>query len=172
MKRILVVLGAKVMQTAEGQIIPGPALARRLDAAAQPAANYSIIVVTGGPRNGLPSEADVSAQVLTAAGVKASKLLIENQSRTTFENIVMVQDLLIKAGYIPSELTLLSDRHHLPRAWVIARLLGLRVTLRPAHAPNLSWPKWAIAVLRELAAVPLSVIRALKHRTQRSRWSD
>ncbi len=168
MTAISVILGAKLKWDAAVQPVASPALQRRVDAALQATAPDALFLVTGAAMNGLPSEASAAARMLIDAGIGPARILIEDQSRNTFENLVNVQSLLAAKGLPATNLTLISDAYHLPRARVIARLLGLRVKTLPARRPDVRLLKRAHMTLRECASIPLSAARVQLHLTRRN----
>ncbi|MBP7002209.1 YdcF family protein [Amaricoccus sp.] len=160
----LVVLGARVL--ANGA--PGPALRRRIRHARRvwAAAPAAIVVASGGPAGARVSEAAVIARALRAGGVPEAAILVEDRSRDTFENVRFAVALLRERGV--RRALVVSDRHHLPRALLTFRLLGMPVTG--------SGPPWgsggrplrrARALLREAAALPWCAARAIAWRLSR-----
>ena len=122
---------------------PGPAFARRLDAAADlfHAGRAAFIVVSG--RN----EAAWGAAHLWSRGVPASALRLEEAARNTWENLARSRPLLGEGAF-----HLVTDRWHLPRATVVARSLGHRVS--PVAAAS---PLRVRTILREGLSVVMSV---------------
>ncbi len=112
------------------------------------------IVVTGG--GGPPSEAEAMRGLLRAAGVPDGAVIPEGRAANTFENLIFARALLPP----DTAVTIVSSRWHLPRARLIAAILGWRVA---ASGPRGTAPRPAAirAALREVAAVPPSAMRAL-----------
>jgi uncharacterized SAM-binding protein YcdF (DUF218 family) len=161
----LVVLGARLRPDGA----PGPALARRiahalaLNARTAPA----LVVASGGPAGAAPTEAAVIAAALRAAGVPAAAILEEDRSRDTVENARFTAALLRARGI--GRVVIVSDRRHLPRAVLAFRLLGLAATgSGPPAGPGLGPAGRALAVAREAAALPPSLLRALAWRLRGS----
>ncbi|WP_259919482.1 YdcF family protein [Jannaschia sp. M317] len=159
MRPVALVLGAAVR--ADGT--PSPSLALRVDhaVALYRAGRVGAICVAGGVGRHGPAEGTVGRARARAAGVPDADLIVEVASRNTAQNIANARSLL--AG---RPVVIVSHRWHLPRAWLAARLLGLTVT---ASGPRgqLSWPRAALAILREAAATPLTALRALRLRWAR-----
>jgi uncharacterized SAM-binding protein YcdF (DUF218 family) len=116
-----------------------------------------LLLLSGGGAGPVP-EAEVMCEIALARGVPKSGLLVELASRNTIENAREAGRLLRQYG--GSSVLLVSDRSHLPRAALLFRLAGLRVVgwvgVRPR---SLLWE--AAAAIRECAALPGSVLRAL-----------
>ncbi len=97
----------------------------------QGAAPY--IVVTGGRVEVLgpygESEAEVMAQLLEAMGVPRSALLLEEESRNTYENAVYTQALLEEQGI--ERVLLVTSAMHMPRAAAIFARLEIDATAAP-----------------------------------------
>lgn len=89
------------------------------------------VVFTGGA-GGLFSGADASGPVgafLAEAGVDPSRLVLESQSRNTFENAVLTRDLVRpQAG---SRWLLVTSAYHMPRAVGLFRKVGFDIIAYP-----------------------------------------
>lgn len=116
-----------------------------------------LLCTTGGTGAHGPPEGEVAAHRLRALGVPDAAIRIERTSRTTHQNIVNALTLAPDGAHI----LLVSNRWHLPRAALIARLMGRRVaTSGPrATAPPLGTAR---SILREALAAPLSAARAIR----------
>ena len=92
------------------------------------------------------SEAEVGRERLLALGIPADKILVEDRSQHTLENLFNLRETLRKDAW--STLILVSDPLHLARAGALARGLGLDLRCSPATAcpplrGSLGW--WARA---------------------------
>lgn len=148
-----IVLGAAVWPGAT----PSPALRRRAEVAAQLYCDglVKVIITTGGVGDHPPSEAAVTARVLTELGVPESAIRCEDRSHSTMENLVHSRAFLADGAPV----VIVTDRWHLPRAKLVARRLGLVATgaapsLRGSHPGRITR-----AVLRELPALLWYAIR-------------
>ena len=114
-----VVLGAAVWP--EG---PSPALQRRLRAVADvfDARRVQWVVTTGGLGRFAPTEGDVSHDWLVAHGVPSERIVVENRSHTTWENLSLAADAM-RVRRIRRVL-IVSDGYHLARGVRMARELG------------------------------------------------
>ncbi len=108
------------------------------------------LIVSGGwTGHASRSEAEAGRGYLLARGVPASRLMVEDRSRHTLENLFNVRETLREHGW--SRLLLVSDPLHLARAAALARGLGLEVLLSPAATapPRPGSPAWAARATRE-----------------------
>ena len=145
---VVIVLGAGVA----GENVSRP-LAHRLDAAVaywneNPDA---IIVVTGGLGNRATiTEAEAMARYLIARGVSAESILLEDQSTSTYENLIFAMDIL--ADYFPDgfQAVLITNDFHIYRAVRTARQVGLDVNRLGAYT---DWYSWPVNYFREMLAV-------------------
>lgn len=142
----ILILGAAVWRDG-----PSPTLRRRTlhGAALFHAGRGAIVIPCGGLGRFPPSEAEAMSAILQDAGVPTKAILLEDTSTNTVENIRNAIPLLQGE----TDVLIVSDAYHLPRARLIARREGLRVT---TSAPPLKgarlWPQikgW----LREIPGV-------------------
>jgi uncharacterized SAM-binding protein YcdF (DUF218 family) len=116
-----------------------------------------LLLLSGGGIGAVP-EAQLMRRLALARGVPASALLVEPESGDTVGNAHEAARLLGARGR--RSVWLVSDRVHLPRAILLFRLAGLRVTGWAAPRPSSIW--WEIGrALRECAALPWSLARAV-----------
>lgn len=74
----------------------------------------AVIVLQGGLAQGLrPSLASVMSQELSALGVSAESLVLEERSQTTYQQLVELQSLAKRER--PAQVWILSNEWHLPR---------------------------------------------------------
>ena len=158
MKAILI-LGAAVW--ADG---PSPTLERRTAKALAlwGTDQDQCIVPCGGLGQHPPTEAAAMATLLTAGGVPPEKILREDRSTTTFENIHNALQLL--ETHKVTQITIVTDRYHLPRAWLVARFAGVRPLLAAPSLKGTHFPTQFKQVLREAAALPLYALRLIFRR--------
>lgn len=126
-----VVLGAKVNGTT-----PSLALQFRLEAAYEYAITYPHIqlILSGGQGPGEDcSEAKAMYNYLVDRGIDTERLLVEDQSTSTYEN------LLYSAKLLPmgvSNITIISSDFHLKRAQMLANALDLQADVVAAKTPS------------------------------------
>lgn len=148
--RYLVVLGAGVRGS-----VPSLTLRERINAAydylsANPEA---IAVLSGGQGPGEDiTEAACMYRELTAMGIDGSRLLLEERSTSTMENLTYSLDILEDTlGFRPRTLGIVSSEYHIFRASLFARELELEPVGIPART---SWLSLRINYyLREIVAV-------------------
>lgn len=125
------ILGAKV----NGKI-PSKSLEYRLEAGLAYAKQYPQVklVLSGGQGPGEQiSEAEAMRRYLLAHGVEASRLILEDTSTTTYENISFS---LRKIGENIDGITIISSDYHLYRSQYIARKFHLEVDVVAAKTPE------------------------------------
>lgn len=151
--RYAIVLGAAVWPGGQ----PSPALQRRALHAAKLWHEGQIagIVASGGIGRNPPSEARVIRDIVVAKGVPAQAVIFEARSHSTEENLRFSKALLPPGA----RAVIVSDAWHLPRARMIARLIGLDAETSACRADRRR--PWAItrAVLREAAATLWLLLR-------------
>jgi uncharacterized SAM-binding protein YcdF (DUF218 family) len=117
----VVVLGAAVV--APGT--PGEALRRRLAHGVRVFGNRGIafLVLSGGHVGAPPSEAELMRVLALEQGVADDRIVVENQSRNTFENALYTGRIMRERGW--RRVLVVTDAFHMPRALFIFRRLGL-----------------------------------------------
>ena len=135
-----------------------PLLANRLERAREVWAAVSrragefrpLLIVSGGQGDDEPtSEASAMASYLIARGFPADRLLLEDQSRTTEENLLFSKAIMDELRPGARAMVVTSDFHAF-RAALLARRLGIRGQVSGARVAGYYRPT---AVLREFAAV-------------------
>ncbi|WP_244898639.1 YdcF family protein [Sporosarcina koreensis] len=126
-----IILGAKVNGT-----VPSKSLQYRLEAAFDYAEKHPgvILVLSGGqgPDEGV-SEGAAMRDYLVTRGLPEERLLVEDQSTSTYENLVNSKRLL-PAGQ--SKVTLITSDYHVARAGILAKRIGLDWDAVPAETPQ------------------------------------
>ena len=108
------------------------------------------IVVSGGQLGGAPiSEAESMKQYLIEHGIEESRIYIEDQSRTTAENL-RFSAIVIKENRLSQNVAVVTSEFHLARACLYAERNGLRPAPVKAVTPWYALPAYA---LREVYAV-------------------
>lgn len=157
--RVAVVLGAAVRPDGTAS----PTLGLRVDHAVAllAAGRVDRICLTGGRGRHGRAEAEVARDHPRARGAPDAALLIEPASASTVANLANAFALLPPEAIV----VLVSNRWHLPRAWLAARLMGWRVAVSgPRGAMPLQ--KAIRAALREVAAMPGSALAARRARAR------
>lgn len=151
---VALVLGAAVR--ADGTASPTLALRTHHAIGLWRAGRVEAICFTGGLGRHGPPEAHVARDIARAAGVPAEAIMVEDRSTSTLQNIAFARDMLPEGA----PLLLVSNRWHLPRAWIIATVLGASASTS-GPVGQASWPATLRAILREGAALPASLFRAM-----------
>ena len=144
----VIVLGAGVKGESVTRI-----LAHRLNAAAEywnenPEA---YIVVTGGLGNRATiTEAEAMARFLTAKGVPRERILLEEQSTSTYENLSFAKEILDERFPQGFRAVLITNDFHVYRAVRTARQAGIPAGHVGAYT---DWYMWPVNYLREMLAV-------------------
>jgi uncharacterized SAM-binding protein YcdF (DUF218 family) len=135
-----------------------PLLANRLERAREVWAAVSrragefrpLLIVSGGQGDDEPvPEASAMASYLIARGFPADRLLLEDQSRSTEENLLFSKAIMDELRPAARAAVVTSDFHAF-RAALLARRLGIRGQVTGARVAGYYRPS---AVLREFAAV-------------------
>lgn len=127
---------------------PSPTLVARLERSAEVARRFPAmkLIVSGGYTQGHScSEAEVMAAYLVRHGFTESRLIQENASSTTYENLRFSRPLLQQQGFTDdAPLIIVSSEFHLERATAIARRAGFRNIYTAASVTPLytRFPSW------------------------------
>lgn len=146
----IVVLGAKVKDSG-----PSVSLQERIDRAYEYLTENpgTIAIVTGGKGDNEPiSEAKCMFDALTAMGIEAQRIWVEEKATSTWENLKFSLDLIEeKTGTRPDSVGVVSSEYHLFRVCIHAKSHGLSVTGIPAKTGN--FVRWLQYFVREVAGV-------------------
>ncbi|MGE7690826.1 YdcF family protein [Lysinibacillus sp. NPDC097214] len=128
----MIVLGAKVKPGG----IPSLSLKNRLEEAVKYMKKYphvNVIVSGGKGRDEDRTEASVMLKYLQDNGIDANRIVVEDQSTSTYENLLYSKDLLPKGT---KKITIVSNDFHLKRAKYLAESLGFEVDVVAAKTPK------------------------------------
>ena len=145
------ILGAAVWETG-----PSPTLRRRTEHAALlfHAGEVDRIIACGGLGQHPPTEAEVMAELLRKSAVPSSAIVREDRSTNTGENIRFATALLTE-----TDITIVTDWYHAPRARLVAKREGLSATTSCPEIDGAKlWPQLKGA-LREIPAYFAYLIR-------------
>jgi len=145
---VVIVLGAGL----NGEEV-GSHLARRLTTAVdylEQNPNAMVIVCGGLGAAQTITEAEAMARYLVAHGIAAERIIQEDLSTTTHENLLFAQEIL--ARYFPDgfRAALITNDFHIFRATAMARDIGLDVVPLGAHTPTFTI---GVNYLREMLAI-------------------
>ena len=134
---VMIVLGAMVWPNG-----PSPALVRRLDKALAYWQDHpdTKIIVSGGQGVDEPvSEAQAMFDYLTAAGIPAQQIYMEDRSTSTVENLVNSKVIMTELGYDPAmtPVVVVSNAFHLARVRILCTRYGLDADTLGTPMPDL-----------------------------------
>lgn len=151
--RYLIVLGAAVVGDQ-----PSVTLKGRLDAAGAYLLEHpeTVAVVSGGLGKGKShTEAEVMRGYLVAHGIAPQRILEENRSTTTRENLLYSRSVLEQRPDWDGKLLVVTSDYHQFRAQYIAQRLGIEAGGLTVHSGPLLYLSYA---LREYAAVAKTLL--------------
>jgi len=124
-KNVAVVLGAAVWS---GNV-PSPTLSSRVDKALELLEQGFVgkIVLTGGNAPGELPESEVAFEYARVNGVDTSKVIIENSTSSTADQIRWIRKNLLTENNSFGDIILISDAYHLPRAIEISKFYKLDI---------------------------------------------
>ena len=105
------------------------------------------------------SEAGAIREILLQNGIDDSRILLEDRSKTTFENFANARALLAQRGLCSPRVAVVSSDFHLLRAALIGRLCGVKAETVAAPSPKNEIVK---NYLREAVVFPLLPLEYLK----------
>lgn len=117
---------------------PSPILQERLDAGLaylELHPNTKVIVSGGQGSNELISEAEAMKKFLVSKGINPDRIIEENESKSTFQNLEFSQEKLEEQGVKNDEVLIVTSDFHLYRAMEIADYLGIKNEGLPSKTP-------------------------------------
>ncbi|MBA4793829.1 MAG: YdcF family protein [Phenylobacterium sp.] len=148
----IVILGAAVWPGGAAS----PALARRIGYGLEAAGRWpdAPIFCSGGVGDHPPSEAAVMAAHLGRCGIASERIVLDEDSRDTLENVVAAATFMRRSGL--SRAVVCTDAYHVPRARMIFGQLGLEAEAGPVMPAGrgMAPGEWRRMVARERLAYP------------------
>ncbi len=146
---------------------PGPALLRRVLHGAElfRQGRGRHLLLSGGAGRFLPSEAAVMRRIALEHGVPEACIVLEERARDTLENALFSAAILRQHGW--TRIVLVTERYHLPRAWLAFRAAGVHLaacSVAPDRG-DAPWWKYGLRLLREATALAWYSLRLLRRRT-------
>ncbi len=145
-----------------------PALARRVGygLAAARARPGCLVFCSGGLGRHGPSEARVMADLLQAKGVDPGRLILDEHSRDTLENVIAALGFLRARGL--GRAIICTDAYHVPRVAMMFALLGVRSDSGPVGTGRggASRREWWRMSAREVLAYPYDLLLVLARRRE------
>lgn len=148
----VIVLGCRVEKSGK----PSLMLRRRLEAAHRYLEEHEdlICVVAGGKGEDEPvSEAKAMKDALVEMGIKEERIITEDDSESTEENIAFSARLLSDMGIEAKEIALVTDGFHLYRTGLMAERAGIETTSVCADTPWYMVPSYWFREWFALSAV-------------------
>lgn len=132
----MIVLGAGLE---EDQIMP--VLENRLLKVLEVASEQEgAIILSGGlGSDEQRNESEAMAGFLVDRGIPVDRLIEDNRSTSTWENLINSQELILERGSSMGQVLIVSSNFHLPRARLLARRLDIQVATLGAEVSN--WDK-------------------------------
>ncbi len=116
----------------------------------------AVCIVSGGAGDGEEiSEAECLFQLLTESGISAERILLEDRSTTTEENLAFSRQIM-EERELGTEAVLITSGYHCYRAGILAGRQGITAYSCPAFTSVFYFPT---AYLRELYAILYTWIR-------------
>ena len=135
--RYIIVLGAAV----HGDT-PSLSLLERMEAARDYLQIHpdAVAILCGGQGSGENiSEAEAMFEWLCSQGIESQRLIMENASASTLENLINSFEIIKSRGDEPNGVTaIITSEYHIYRAKIISRGLGVELGAIPAHTSYLS----------------------------------
>jgi uncharacterized SAM-binding protein YcdF (DUF218 family) len=149
---VVVILGAAVRPDGA----PSSALARRIAGGHAMALRHpeAPVFCSGAAGRHGPSEASVMARLLTARGIAADRLVLDEASRDTLQTVAAASLFVRERGL--AGVIVCSDSYHVPRARLIFALLGVMSRSGPVRSGlrETGFGYWLWMRLREALAIP------------------
>lgn len=148
---------------------PSAALQHRIDGAIDWAQRHprSMIMPTGGVGDTGPSEAVAIKRALLAAGIRASRIVLEPTGRDTLESVRRCDAIMTKRGDC-GRVVICTSTYHQPRCAVLFRLLGYKAIVPkvPNSMDRLSRTAYARLLMKEVIGTPYDSALLLIHRAR------
>ncbi|MCM2534820.1 YdcF family protein [Neobacillus pocheonensis] len=84
------------------------------------------VIVSGGVVGWIKSEAEIMKEYLIKHGIEPNRILVENESRDTVENLQFTKKIMEQAGF--KSCVIVSNSFHMRRITMIAKNVGLGAT--------------------------------------------
>lgn len=117
---------------------PSPILQERLDEGLEYLKlhpNTKVIVSGGQGSNELIPEAEAMKNFLLSQGINSDRIIEENKSKSTFQNLEFSQKILEERNANKDEILIVTSDFHLFRAMEIADFLGIKNEGLPSKTP-------------------------------------
>jgi len=149
-----VVLGCRVYDSGASRMLLSRIAAARDYLEKHP---ESVCILSGGQGDDEPmAEAKCMFEELTSLGISPDRLIMEDMSESTRENISFSLEIIKEKG-LPEELTLITNEYHQYRASIIAEELGCKAYSCSAESQIILLPTYFV---REIFGIIYETVRA------------
>lgn len=156
---LIVIFGAAINRNGE----PSGALLRRIGYGLEAAREYPAapVLCSGGTMRPGDSEAAVMAMRLQAAGIAPGRLILDEASLNTRQNVDAAVLWARRGGH--RVVVICSDAYHLPRIRMLFGLQGIEARRGPVPTGTGTAPfrQWIVMSLRECLAIPVYLVMAI-----------
>ncbi|WP_338086583.1 YdcF family protein [Mammaliicoccus vitulinus] len=112
--------------------------------------SQSKLIVSGGQGNDeLISESEAMGNYLIDKGINESEIIFENQSTTTYENLLFSKEKVANEHTRNPHITIVSNNFHVLRAAFLSKKLGMKASVLGSHTAYYFYPN---AFIREFIA--------------------
>lgn len=149
----VIVLGARLYDDR-----PSPALVERLKVAKDyliENQNVKVVVTGGQGKDETIPEAHAMKKYLVDNDIQGSRIIVEDKATSTYENMKFSKELIRKETFEPVKVLVVTNKHHIFRAKILAERQGLEAYGLPAKIPPSILEK---SYIREYFAVIKSTI--------------
>lgn len=98
------------------------------------------VIVSGGALGREESEAEIMKEYLVKRGIDPQRILTENQSKDTIENLQFSKEIMKKAEF--NSCVIVSNSFHIRRIQIIAESLGIKATFYSKRTWTTAWEQW------------------------------
>ena len=120
-----------------------------------------VLILSGSSNSQNYNEPESMKFMAESLGVKVSSLVLDFLGKSTFDSCLN----LFKISGL-SQITIVTQKFHLPRAIFLAEVMGYKVNGTPANIYKFSAYKTAYWYIREIIALPINFIKLLIYRYQ------
>jgi uncharacterized SAM-binding protein YcdF (DUF218 family) len=163
MRDYIVIFGAKLRPDGS----PTETLRRRVEGAASAGARLRqpVYLVTGAAGPTGPAEAAVMRELLLGLGVDRQHVIVEDESRDTFDSAVNCGRILRRQGDV-GRVFVASSGYHMPRCQLLLGLLGTAAERVPmaSDRKRVGLAPWLWYLLHEAVALPYDAALMLSRR--------
>jgi vancomycin permeability regulator SanA len=125
-------------------------------------ANKTTILILSGSCKALEyCEPESMKSLALSLGIKESNLVLDLKGKTTFDSCLSLRNLKSL-----NQITIVTQRFHLPRAIFLAEMMGFKANGTPANLYKFSLYKTVYWYIREIFAFPINLVKLLIYHYQ------